>query len=119
MESRTQEIYRQLVKELTKEPGVTFPVQEPGARKAFGTNALHVNDKIFCMVDSRGRFVVKLPAAQETALLADGRGAPFEMGKARWAKEWVVLVEGTEIDWPGRAREALAFVRGLTEKKKV
>jgi hypothetical protein len=117
MESKTQELYALLVKELTKEPGVTFPVQEPGERKSFGTNALHVNDKIFCMVDSRARFVVKLPATQVQSLLADGRGAPFEMGKAKWAKEWVVLVEGTENDWPSRAREALSFVRGLTKKK--
>lgn len=116
MESKTQELYAHLVKELTKEPGVTFPVQEPGARKSFGTNALHVNGKIFCMVDSRGRFVVKLPAGEVSALLAGGRGSPFEMGKAKWAKEWVVLVEGTENDWPDRAREALAFVRGLTKK---
>ena len=106
----TQEIYEGLVAELMKEPGVTFPVAEPGKRKPFGSNALHVNGKIFCMVDRRGRFVVKLPAREVEALLADGRGAPFEMGKARWAKEWVVLVSGTEETWSFRAREAMAFV---------
>jgi len=116
MGAETQDIYERLVKELTKEPDVTFPVAESGTRKKFGANALHVNGKIFCMVDSMGRFVVKLPAAEVTALLGDGRGAPFEMGKARWAKEWVVLVPGTEEAWPSRAREAMAFVRGLTSK---
>ncbi len=110
----TQEIYAKLVKELTKEPDVTFPVAAASGKKAFGTNALHVAGKIFCMVDSRGRFVVKLPAGQVKTLLADGRGAPFEMGKAKWAKEWVVLVAGTEAEWPAAAREAMAFVRSLT-----
>lgn len=112
----TQEIYAGLVKELTKEPGVTFPLAGPSGKKAFGTNALQVNGKIFCMVDSRGRFVVKLPAEQVKSLLAGGGGAPFEMGKAQWAKEWVVLVPGTETEWPGLARQGMAFVRGLTKK---
>ena len=110
----SQNIYGSIVTDLTKEPGVTFPAAEPGKRKPFGSNALHVNDKIFCMVDRLGRFVVKLPATEVSALLADGRGAPFEMGKARWAKEWVVLVPGTEETWPARARQALVFVQGLT-----
>ncbi len=65
------------------------------------------------MVDSLGRFVVKLPQARVIELLANGR-ARFEMGKARGMKEWAVLVPGTEATWSDFAREALEFVRCLT-----
>ncbi len=112
-DAQTAEVYERLVAELTREPGVTFPRSQPGARNTFGSNALHVNGKIFCMVDARGRFVVKLPQDLVQALLADGRGARFEMGKARWMKEWVVLVPGTEALWHDFARQALGFVRQL------
>ncbi len=45
--------------------------------------------------------------------MGDGRGARFEMGNARWMKEWVCLMPGTEDKWPVFAREALDFVASL------
>ena len=108
---QTQSKYEQIVAQLANEPGVSFPEKTPGKGRPFGSNALHVNGKIFCMVDRRSRFVVKLPHEKVQALLLDGTGAPFTMGKARWTKEWVVLVAGTEDQWLEFARLALDFVR--------
>lgn len=103
----TSVLFASIVKECLGHPGVTYPPAESNKARGFGSTALKVDGKVFAMVDRRGRFVVKLPAARVLELLSDGRGTRFEMGRARWTKEWVCLVPGTEEQWPALAREAL------------
>ena len=113
----TQAVFDGIVALLINHPGVTYPPASLEKTKGFGSRALKVAGKIFAMVDSRGRFVVKLPAARVAELLADGRGARFEMGRARWIQEWVCLVPGTEDQWEGFARESVEFVsEGLSPR---
>lgn len=81
-----------------------------GGGKGFGSGALKVNGKIFAMMDSKGRFVVKLPGARVDALVAAGQGAYFDPGHGRKMKEWVVIA-ATPAVWPTLAREAYAFAR--------
>jgi len=113
----TQAVFDGIVALLIDHPGVTYPPASGEKTQGFGSRALKVNGKIFTMVDSRGRFVVKLPSPRVAGLLADGRGAPFEMGRARWIQEWVCLVPGTEDQWEGFARESVEFVsEGLSPR---
>src|SRR4051812_10561940 len=67
-----------LVETLSGEPGVTPPDGSRGRR--FGSFALTVSGSIFAML-SGGDVVLKLRAARVTALVADGRCAPFDAGK--------------------------------------
>ncbi len=95
-----------LVGELSARPGVTPPT---GSR-AFGGSGMKVDGSVFAMVDVWERFVVKLPAERVIALVADGVGRPFDNGKGRVMRQWLV------VDDPARERElteeALAFVGG-------
>jgi len=79
--------------------------------KGFGAGALKVGGKIFAMIDSRGAFVVKLPAARVAELIARGKGGPFDAGKGKPMKEWLT-VTGAPTAWLALAREACTFVRG-------
>jgi hypothetical protein len=54
--------------------------------------------------------VLKLPGARVAELIAGGDGQPFDAGKGRPMKEWVVLDERTARRWLSLAREALRFV---------
>src|SRR5579864_5479466 len=60
-------------------------------RKGFGSGALKVNGKIFAMMDSRERFVVKLPQARVDELVTSGKGERWEPGPGRLMKEWVAV----------------------------
>ncbi len=79
--------------------------------KGFGSAALKVGGKIFAMIDSRGTFVVKLPADRVAQLIAQGQGSLFDAGKGKPMKEWVTCT-GPPASWLALAREACAFVRG-------
>ena len=73
-------------------PGVTPP--EGGSKRAFGSDALKVdNNKIFAML-VKGQLVVKLPRQRVDALIAAGQGLPFDSGKGRIMKEWLVVEGG-------------------------
>ena len=98
--------FASLVEALAGRAGVTVG----GGRRGFGSDALQVDGRIFAMV-SRGRLVLKLPAARVEALLAAGDGAPFDAGKGRPMKEWVVLEQRSRSRWTALAEEALSFVR--------
>jgi hypothetical protein len=76
----------------------------------FGSTALRVNGRIFAMLSSRSEFVVKLPEQRVNELIAGGQGLPFDAGKGRPMKEWVVVRPGSSPDWIVLAEEALAFV---------
>jgi hypothetical protein len=78
------EHFGRIAEALSREPGVTV-----AEGRGFGSGTLQVNGRIFAMV-SRGRFVVKLPRARVDTLIASGTGLPFDAGKGRPMKEWVV-----------------------------
>jgi hypothetical protein len=85
-------------------------------RKGFGSSALRVNTKIFAMIDSQGEFVVKLPKARVTALVAEADCAYFDAGKGKPMKEWLV-VRNTKLSCLSLCKEAHAFVSGENNEK--
>lgn len=64
------------------------------------------------MLDSRGRFVVKVPRARADELLAGGQGVHFEPVPGRPMKEWLV-VTGRRLSWQALAGEAYKYVAKL------
>ncbi len=100
--------YEQIVAAFLQRPGVTRE------GRGFGSSALKVGGKMFATLSSRGAFVVKLPRARVTALVAAGEGRPFEPGPGRVMKEWLELGATSGQDWAVLAEEALAFVAGLS-----
>lgn len=108
MKAEVQERFAALVADFEREPGVSHG--EPGI-KAFGHSALKINGKIFAMVSSSGRFVIKLSKDRVDTLVALGAGQKFEAGKGRPMKEWIAMDPGSE-GWTDLAHEALRFVRG-------
>jgi len=78
-------------------------------KRGFGSDALQVGGKIFAMA-RHGGLVLKLPRARVAELLAAGEGQPFDAGKGRPMKEWIVLDAAIAARWPALAAEALAFV---------
>ncbi|MGH8378549.1 MAG: hypothetical protein ACRER7_06305 [Gammaproteobacteria bacterium] len=55
--------------------------------KGFGSTALKVNGRIFAMMSSKGKFVVKLPKTRVVELVGDGQGEYFDPGHGRLIKE--------------------------------
>jgi hypothetical protein len=80
-----------------------------GRQRGFGATALTVNGRIFAMLSSRERFVVKLPRARVDELVAADRGVRFNPGHGRLMKEWLEVRPDREDEWLGLAREARAF----------
>ena len=95
-----------LITEFTNRPRVTY-----GGR-GFGARALRVGGKIFAMLDSKGRFVVKVPRIRADELLARGQAVHFEPVPGRPMKEWLV-VTGRRPSWLALAREAYEYVASL------
>ncbi len=95
-----------MARTLSRDPGVTLDA----GRRGFGSAALQVDGRIFAMV-SQGRMVLKLPRERVAALIASRDGAPFDAGKGRPLREWVVLGERCRHRWLSLAREAEGFGR--------
>jgi hypothetical protein len=95
-----------LITEFTSSPRVSY-----GGR-GFGSRALRVDGRIFAMLDSRGRFVVKVPRPRADELLARGQAIHFEPVPGRPMKEWLV-VTGRKPSWLALAREAYQYVASL------
>ena len=96
--------FEALVAALADRDGVTL-----GTGRGFGVGTLQVAGRIFAMSNEDG-LVLKLPRDRVATLIASGDGAPFDAGKGRPMKEWVVVPWGSETDTLALAREALAFV---------
>ena len=95
-----------LITEFTNRPRVTY------GGLGFGARALRVDGKIFAMLDSKGRFVVKLPRIRAETLLARGQAVHFEPVPGRPMKQWLV-VTGRRPSWLALAREAYEYVASL------
>jgi len=102
-----EERYATVVEVLTRNSEVTFGSL---GQRGFGSSALKVNEKIFAMLDSRGRFVIKLSRQRVDALVAAGEGERFDPGHGRLMKEWLAVAPAARAEWLDLAREALAFV---------
>jgi hypothetical protein len=100
--------YARIARAFAVDPAVEFGA---GRKRGFGAGALAVRGRIFAMLASRGRFVVKLPAPRVATLTAAGRGRPFVPGPGRVMKEWLEVAAGDK-GWLALAREARAFVGG-------
>jgi hypothetical protein len=79
--------------------------------KGFGSGALKTNGKIFAMLSSKGRFVVKLPRKRVAELVEAGDGDYFDAGKGKPMKEWLE-VSAPPKSWIALAKEAHRFVSG-------
>jgi hypothetical protein len=80
-----------------------------GSGRGFGAGTLQVGGRIFAMRNEAG-LALKLPASRVRALIEEGEGLPFDAGKGRPMKEWVVIPPGADAAWRAFAEEALAFV---------
>ena len=88
-----------------------LPKVSVGASKSgFGSSALCVSKKIFAMISSKGRFVVKLPKHRVVALVVAGAGSRFEPARGRVMNEWLAVDSDWDGDWLLLAREAMRFV---------
>ena len=97
--------------EIARRLGGREGVSVGSGRRGFGSDALTVHGRIFAMV-SQGRLVLKLPRDRVAELIERGDGLPFDAGKGRPMKEWVVLQPGSSRRWSLLAEEACDFVGG-------
>jgi hypothetical protein len=98
--------YEQVVEAFSDNPHLSR-----GSGKGFGAGALKAKGKIFAMISSKGKFVVKLPKERVAELVTSGQGEPFETGRGRVMKEWVVMMS-ERTPWVRLAKEACRFVSG-------
>ena len=86
--------------------------------RGFGNSALKVDDRIFAMLASGDRFVVKLPRQRVDALEAAGEGERFDPRRnGKLMKEWLVVAHGLEARWLPLAQEAFDFARVQKSKR--
>jgi hypothetical protein len=103
--------YEAIVRSLVRWPGVSLGSSDPARpNRGFGSSSLRINNKIFAMLDSRGRCVVKLPRDRVESLINAGDGESFDADRGRAMKEWVVLSSTSNVDWLDMAMEAMRFV---------
>jgi hypothetical protein len=100
-----EERFDRLCEAFADDSGVSLP----SGGRGFGSGGLRHGGRIFAMV-TRGRLVVKLPAARVDALVAVGAGARFDANRGTPMKEWFTLDPDSDLRWEPLAREALAFV---------
>jgi hypothetical protein len=81
-----------------------------GSGKGFG-KALKVEGKVFAMISSKGKLVIKLPSRRVDELVRQRTGEYFDGSHGTLMKEWVAL-EGAYSSWIKLAKEARRFVGG-------
>jgi hypothetical protein len=79
--------------------------------KGFGSGALKVNGKIFAMMTSQHKFVLKLPKERVDKLVRANLGENFAPRQGRLMKEWLVVFPTNNDLWVELAREAHHYVR--------
>ncbi|HJZ75939.1 MAG TPA: hypothetical protein VKE51_29595 [Vicinamibacterales bacterium] len=105
----------ELVQTLKDDPAFTpvirdFLASRDSRGRAFGSNALKVNGKLFALF-TQDTLVVKLPRDRVADLIASKVGKPFDPGHGRLMKEWLT-VTSRRASWSELTRESYAFVRG-------
>jgi hypothetical protein len=98
------EAFADIVHALASAEGVSVG----SGRRGFGSDALRADGRIFAMA-RRGGLVLKLPGERVAELVASADGQPFDAGKSRPMREWVVVGPQAGARWLELAREALAF----------
>ena len=106
-ETPSEERFAVIVNVLLHYPNVTFGSSD---KKSFGSSALKIHGKIFAMINSKGKFVIKLPRLRVDKFVAIGEGERFDPGHGRLMKEWLALGSESELDWLVLAKEAMDFV---------
>jgi hypothetical protein len=80
--------------------------------RGFGSSALKIDNRIFAILASGDRFVVKLPRQRVDALVVAGEGERFDpRHNGKLMKEWLVVAHGLETRWLPLAQEAFEFAR--------
>ena len=97
--------FSNIVLAFAHQPSVTY------GGKGFGSSALKLSGKIFAMLTSRGKFVVKLSHERVGELVRLSVGEYFDPGHGRLMKEWFV-VPASSTRWLELAKEAHAAASG-------
>ena len=79
----------------------------------FGSIGLKTGDKVFAILCT-GKFVLKLPKEQVSALVASGNGTPFEPGHGRVMTGWVAMDPSIREKWLKFAKKSQAYVASLS-----
>ena len=82
---------------------------DAAASRGFGSRALKAEGKIFASL-SRGRLLLKLPAARVEALVTAKLGERFSTGEGRIKKEWVTVAPASADEWARLAEGARLYV---------
>ena len=92
----------------------TFNKLSVATGEIFHSRGLHSSGKFFAFV-RRGELVVKLPGRRVAELVADQSGKPFDAGRRRVMKEWIVLCPTTDEHLRTLVIEAGVFVASLAK----
>ena len=98
--------FAKVVKAFAKDRDVALP----GTGKGFGSSGLKIGGRIFAMLSSKEKFVVKLPKERVDALVGARKGGYFDPGHGRLMKEWLEM-KGNQKLWVRLAKEARDFVK--------
>jgi hypothetical protein len=96
--------FARVVSAFQREPDVSY------GGKGFGSSALKHNGKIFAMLTSKHKFVVKLTKERVSELVKAKQGRYFDPGHGRLMKEWLELFDES-TSFRQLAKEALALAR--------
>jgi hypothetical protein len=114
MTTTSAERYAAVVKAFAGRRGVSA---ESGL--GFGSSALKIDNRIFAMLASGDRFVVKLPRRRVDALVAAGEGERFDPRRnGKVMKEWIVVGPGLEARWLPLAHEAFEFAATVRSRSR-
>ena len=103
--------FASVVAALRDKPGVTPPSSVEGTHRKFGSNGLRINGKVFAMLSTEKRLIVKLPRERVDALVDARDGERFDPRRnGRVMREWIVMKPSSKANWLQLAREALDFV---------